>query len=377
MNLMIQWPEHNEDAAENQLNAYTTSGFNDSVCLNDAIALKVADIIKNISDVPAVAITDKERILAYNGLRCAKQVPGMPIVMKTAFRVMKTGELVVEKGKKKCCYSEKNCACPFNSIVISPLSIRDQIVGTVMLFLTKTGPIPGHVIKLAQNSAQLLSMQIELSEMNYQSQLMTEAKLDALQAQINPHFLFNTINTIIMLIRTDPEMARKLLYKFSLFFRHSLRLNSRFVTLKEELDNVNNYLTLEKARFGDKIKITKKIDKNLIGAYIPILSIQPLVENAIIHGITPKEGNGSIQITVTSQNENEIKVIVTDDGLGIKSEIMPEIMKRGFGSGSGVGLYNVDERLKMIFGKENGLKVKSEYAKGTTVSFTVPWRMEK
>lgn len=377
MNLMIQWPEHNDDAAEKQLNTYTTAGFDESVCLNETIALKVADIIINISDVPAVAIADKERILAYNGLRCAKQAPGNPIMMKTAFRVMKTGELVVEKGRKKCCYSDKNCTCPFNAVVISPLSIRDQIVGTVMLFLTKPGPIPGHVIKLAQNSAQLLSMQIELSEMNYQSQLMTEAKLDALQAQINPHFLFNTINTIIMLIRTDPEMARKLLYKFSLFFRHSLRLTSRFVTLKEELDNVNNYLTLEKARFGDKIKITKKIDKNLIGAYIPILSIQPLVENAIIHGITPKEGNGSIHITVTSQNENEIKVIVTDDGLGIKSEIMPEILKRGFGSGSGVGLYNVDERLKMIFGKENGLKVKSEYAKGTTVSFTVPWRMEK
>lgn len=376
MNLIEQWPEHDEGPAEKYLNTYTTAGFNESGGLNDTIAFKVADIIKNISDVPAVAITDKERMLAFIGLDCPKQAAGMPIVMQTTFRVMETGELMVEKGKKKCCCSENNCICPFSSVVVSPLSIRDQIVGTVMLFLTKPGPIPGYVTKLAQNSAQLLSMQIELSEMNYQSQLMTEAKLDALQAQINPHFLFNTINTIIMLIRTDPEMARKLLYKFSLFFRHSLRLKSRFVTLKEELDNVNNYLTLEKARFGDKIKITKKIDKNLIGAYIPILSIQPLVENAIIHGITPKEGNGTIQIIVTSQNENEIKIIVIDDGLGIKSEIMPEIMKRGFGSGSGVGLYNVDERLRMIFGKENGLKVKSEYAKGTTVSFTVPWRME-
>ena len=358
---MLAFPIDDNTGSENTLSV-----------MDEKTARKVADIIRDISDVPAVAITDREKTLAFTGIQCERNRAGFPIIMRATMDVLATGKLRVVDSKADFNCNTTGCHCPFESAVISPLTIRGQIVGTVKLYQIERGPIPAYVIKLAQGAAQLLSMQIEIGEMDHQMQLATEAKLDALQAQINPHFLFNTLNTICMLVRTDPDTARKLLYRLSLFFRQTLRQNDRFITLKEELDNVRNYLMLEKARFGKKLNVAKKIDKNLLAYSIPILSIQPLVENAIIHGITPKEGNGNILIRVSSHNDIEIEVTVQDDGVGILPDILPNIMKRGYGSGSGVGLYNVNERLRMIYGEKNGLKVYSGQGSGTTVSFLIP-----
>lgn len=345
--------------------------------LNEVTAKKVAEIIRKISDVSAVAITDREKVLAFIGTGCEKHPPGMPIVTQATIDVINTGVLWVGNNKSSFNCKIKDCYCPLESAVIAPLTLRKQVAGTVKLYQTQKGQIPDSVIKLAKGTAQLLSMQIELSEMDHQAQLMTEARLDALQAQINPHFLFNTLNTIGMLIRTNPHTARKLLYRFSSFFRYSLRQNGRFITVKEELEYVRNYLVLEKARFREKLVIVRKIDKSLMEYKIPILSIQPLVENAIRHGITPKEGKGTVQLIVRAGNQGEIEIIVNDDGVGILPEIMPRVMEPGFGSGSGVGLSNVNERLKMIYGDKYGLQLWSEPESGTTVKIIVPERSEE
>lgn len=338
---------------------------------NEESAQKVAEIIQKISDVSAVAITDREKVLAFLGAGCENHPPGMPIVTQATLDVINTGQLRVVKNKSEFNCKVRDCYCPLESAVIAPLTCRGQIVGTVKLYQTQKGQIPNYVTKLAGGIAQLLSMQMELADLNHQAQLVTEAQLDALQAQINPHFLFNTLNTIGMLIRTNPDMARRLLIRLASFFRHSLRRNGRFVTLDEELKFVRNYLILEKARFREKLGVVKKIDKGLLDYNIPVLSIQPLVENAIRHGITPKEGKGTVQISARRIDQGELEISISDDGVGISPEVKSRVLEPGFGSGSGVGLSNVHERLKILYGEESGLQIWSEPGIGTTVKFRI------
>jgi len=340
--------------------------------LNEKTAGKVAEIIKEISGVSAVAITDTENVLAYLGTGYEQHPPGEPIVTQATLDVVRSGKLRILRHKSEFQCTRPNCTCALESAVIAPLTYKGRIAGTVKLYLTQKGDVPDHFVKLAYGMAELLSMQIELAEIDYQSHLAVEARLDALQAQINPHFLFNTLNTIGVLIRTNPELARSLIYRFASYFRYSLKEKGRFVTIREELDFIRNYLILEKARFGNKLHIVQCVDGGLTEQVIPILSVQPLIENSIRHGITPKETPGIVRITVRRLGDDEIEISVADDGVGISPDIMPLVLKPGFGTGSGVGMSNVNERLKMIYGEENGLKIKSTPGEGTEVKFSIP-----
>lgn len=340
--------------------------------LNEETAQKVVEIIQKIADVPAVAITDREKILAFLGAGCEHHPVGLPIVTRTTRDVIATSELRIVRNKQEFNCPRKDCHCPLESAVIVPLTCGDHVAGTLKLYQTTEGPVPDYLIKLAQGIAQLLSIQIELAELDRQAQLVTEAQLDALQAQINPHFLFNTLNTIGMLIRTRPDMARRLIHRLASFFRQSLKKGRRFITLEDELKFVRNYLILEKARFRKKLRIIRKIDKNLLSYPIPVLSIQPLVENAIRHGITPKEGTGIVHISAQMIENNKIEITVCDDGVGIQPEIFPRILEPGFGSGSGVGLSNVNERLIRLYGEDYAIQVGSQPGIGTCVKIVIP-----
>ncbi|MEW6064542.1 histidine kinase [Desulforamulus profundi] len=339
--------------------------------LNEETARKTAEIIQKISDVEAVAITDREKVLAFLGTGCENHPVGGSIVTRATREVIATGELKVVQHKGEFNCPVKDCNCPLESAVIAPLICKGKVTGTVKLYQTHKGQIPGSVVKLAVGVAQLLGVQMELAELDHQAQLATKAELDALQAQINPHFLFNTINTISMFTRTNPETARRLLIRLASFFRHSLKRHGRFITLQEELEYINTYLALEKARFREKLRVVRNIDKSLLNYRIPVLTVQPLVENAVRHGITPKEGQGFVQISAQLRGD-EIEIAITDDGVGIQPEIMPRIFEPGFGSGSGVGLSNVHERLKLLFGEDHGLNIESEPGYGTTVWLRVP-----
>jgi len=339
--------------------------------LNKETAQKTAEIIQKISDVAAVAITDREKVLAFLGTGCENHPVGGSIVTQATREVIATGELKVVQHKGEFNCPVKDCDCPLESAVIAPLICRGKVMGTVKLYQTHKGQIPGSVVKLAVGVAQLLGVQMELAELDHQAQLATKAELDALQAQINPHFLFNTLNTISMFTRTNPETARRLLIRLASFFRHSLKRHGRFITLQEELEYIHTYLVLEKARFREKLRVLRNIDKSLLHYRIPVLTVQPLVENAVRHGITPKEGPGTVQISAQLRGD-EIEIAITDDGVGIQPDIMPRIFEPGFGSGSGVGLSNVNERLKMLFGEDHGLHIESEPGYGTTVWLRVP-----
>jgi LytS/YehU family sensor histidine kinase len=340
--------------------------------LNDVTAQKIAEIIQKISEAPAVAITDKERVLAYLGVGCDKHQPGERILTEATREVIATGvHKVVRTQEQLNCSRRDNCNCPLEAAVIVPLRCREETVGTVKLYQTQDGQLHPHVIRTALGMAQLLGMQMELAELDRQTQLVTKAELDALQAQINPHFFFNTLNTIIMYSRTNPNRARRLLIRLADFFRQALKQHGNFITLKEELEFVNTYLVLEKARFGPKLQIIQDIEQGLLEEQIPRLTLQPLVENAVKHGITPKLGPGAIKITAYRDGQ-EMVLIVKDDGVGISPERMGLVLLPGYGSGNGVGLSNVHERLKGLYGETYGLRVQSTPNQGTTITMRVP-----
>jgi two-component system, LytTR family, sensor kinase len=196
--------------------------------------------------------------------------------------------------------------------------------------------------------------------------LLIQARVDALISQINPHFLFNTLNTISSLIRYEPDTARKLLSKLSSILRRRLRTQTHFQPLRQELEFIDDYLDIEMARFGrDKLQFRKDIDPETFDAVVPSMILQPLVENAIRHGIGPKIEGGSITVRA-KRKEGRIAVEVTDDGVGITLTPQKEI------SATGIGIMNVRERLRALYGQEFQMKIESQPGVGTTVSFEIP-----
>lgn len=339
--------------------------------LNQETAGQIAAIIQKISDVPAVAITDTEIVLAFLGEGCEYHPPGGYIVTNATREVVRTGKLRLVESREDFHCPRTDCACPLDGAVIAPLICRGKTVGTVKLYKTTEQPFPLSTVKLAAGLSQLLGMQLELAELDRQAQLATEAELDALQAQINPHFLFNTLNTISMFTRTDAEVARSLLLRLAAFLRHSLKRRGALITLNEEIEYVRNYLELEQARFKDKIKVSWDIDDSLLDACLPVLTVQPLVENAVRHGIIPKEGCGHVAIAAAGRG-GRLTITVNDDGVGIAPAAVPHLFRPESGSGNGVALNNIQERIRLLFGVGHGLEVRSEPNGGTTVQISIP-----
>lgn len=199
-----------------------------------------------------------------------------------------------------------------------------------------------------------------------QHRMLLQARMDALVSQINPHFLFNTLNTISSLIRMDPDTARTVLLKLSRILRRRLKVQAHFLALKEEMEFIDDYLDIEVVRFGrDKLRIVKDIEACCEEAVVPSMILQPLIENAIRHGIAPKIEGGSVTIRAR-RNHHRLLIEVEDDGIGIPPERRQEIYA------SGIGISNVTERLRVLFGEQFSLKVDSQIDKGTLVSFEIP-----
>jgi len=199
-----------------------------------------------------------------------------------------------------------------------------------------------------------------------QERLLMQARVDALISQINPHFLFNTLNTVSSLIRFDPDTARTVLLKLSNILRRRLKPQVHFLTLRQELDFIDDYLDIEIVRFGrDKIHIAKEIDPGALEMLVPSMILQPLVENAIRHGIGPKIDGGIITLRA-SCGHSRLRLEVIDDGIGIPPERLHEVYA------SGIGISNVHERLKVLYGPECSFKIKSELGTGTAIRFEIP-----
>ncbi len=197
-------------------------------------------------------------------------------------------------------------------------------------------------------------------------QMLLRARMDALSNQINPHFLFNTLNTVSALVRTDPDMARDVVLKLSNILRRLLRQQENFVPLREELHFVDDYLDIEAARAGrDKLEIAKDIDENSLDIFVPAMLLQPIVENAIRHGLAPKLEGGVITIR-TALEDGRLRIVVEDNGLGMTEARLARVHEEG------IGMSNVQARLRLLYGDDFRFEIASRLGEGTTVRIEVP-----
>jgi two-component system LytT family sensor kinase len=205
-------------------------------------------------------------------------------------------------------------------------------------------------------------------EMNLErhQQLLLKARMDALSSQINPHFLFNTLNTVSALIRFDPDTARGVVLKLSNILRRLLRKHETFVPLREELEFIDNYLDIEVARFGrDNLDIIKQLDDDTLETFVPSMLLQPIVENCLKHGLAPKLEGGKIQLRTTNR-DGRLHIEIEDNGVGITEEKMPHVYVEG------IGLSNVRERLRVLYGTDFNLDIQSRPGEGTIIRIDIP-----
>ncbi len=316
----------------------------------------------------AVAITDVSKVLAFSGIGSDHHTAGESILTRATRDALNNNQVRVLRSQKEigCPYKD----CPLRASIVAPLEFQKEAAGTLKFYYSSNDKLTEGRITTAEGLARLLSTQLELSDLELKEELAARAELKALQAQINPHFLFNTLNTIGMFCRTSPAKARELIIQFADFFRKTLERETDLVTLEEEVDYTSSYLALEKARFGDKLRIETRIDPDLLSFVIPSFILQPLVENCVKHGIS---SDGSLHIVIQAKLDGS-KMIITieDDGIGITTSDMKEILMPGFGKGLGIGLYNVNERLICLFGEKYGLDISSTVGEGTKVTVRIP-----
>ncbi|RSD26622.1 sensor histidine kinase [Mesobacillus subterraneus] len=339
--------------------------------INPESARAVCQILHNEVQTSAVAITNQTEILAHIGLGDDHHRSSSPIQTQITRDVLQSGKLVIANDETIHCRQQN---CPLGAAVIAPLKLRDEPIGTLKFYFKSEKEITNVVIELISGLSILLSNQLEIAEADKAYQLAKEAEVKALQAQISPHFLFNTLNVITSLIRIDPAKARKLLVSLSHFLRQNLTATTQpITTLEQELGHVKAYLSIEETRFVEKLKVTYDVEDEALSVKIPPLTLQPIVENAVKHGIKNMDHDSHIHIAI-HKNISGTRVCVEDNGQGMNQDRMNLLGKQIIDSetGSGIALFNVNRRLTMNLGEEASLKIKSEPGKGTKVYFTIP-----
>jgi two-component system, LytTR family, sensor kinase len=253
------------------------------------------------------------------------------------------------------CYLELAAAVPERWL----FSIHPANSGYMALVVLSSVMCVAIAVKIWNNTR--IEMNLEQNQ-----QMLLKARMDALTAQINPHFLFNTLNTVSSLIRFDPDMARGVVVKLSNILRRLLRKHETFVPLHEELEFIDDYLGIEEIRFGrDKLQIFKEIDEGTLDAFIPSMLLQPIIENAIKHGLAPRLEGGEIRLR-THRRDGRLLIDIEDNGIGIS----PERLRQVFGGG--IGISNVHERLRLLYGEQFKMDIRSQEGEGTQIHIEIP-----
>jgi two-component system LytT family sensor kinase len=325
--------------------------------LTAAGTAKAAKHLRALLGSEAIAITDGARLLAWDG--AGEATHGLH-ALEHADEVMRTGRTQVLEAH----------ASPQGSIrdvVVTPLVTGDAVIGTLAAYVDGTS---ASLVRAVDETGHWVSGQLELAELDASRTRVAEAELRALRAQISPHFIYNSLTAIASFVRTDPERARELLLEFADFTRYSFRRHGEFTTLADELRSIDRYLLLERARFGDRLQVTLRVAPEVLPVAVPFLCLQPLVENAVRHGLESKPGDGHVTI-LAEDSGSECLISVEDDGVGMLPERVRAALAGEPGSDS-VGLGNVDERLRTFFGDAYGLTVATAPGAGTKVSMRVP-----
>lgn len=331
---------------------------------------QVAQIIYEETGVGAVSFTDREKILAFIGTGDDHHLPGTKISSILTKRAIEHEEIIYADGYElayQCSISDK---CKLGSALIIPLIDGEgKVLGTIKLYEGKQKLFSSINRSLGEGLAKLLSNQILEGRYSEQQTLLTQAELRLLQAQVNPHFLFNALNTISAVIRHNPNRARELIQFLSQFFRRNLKTNIDAVTINEEMAHTRAYIEIELARFSDRLKVDFKIDSDVLDVMLPTFTLQPLVENAIKHGTSTLLENGKIEIkggTITVNGEMFVQLLVIDNAgtYQVKENI------------TGLGLQIVDKRIKNKFGETFGLEMSCEPGMSTTAKILFPFIMK-
>ena len=341
--------------------------------LTEFSANESAKVIKDLMKVSAVAITNKTHILAHVGVASDHHTPDKTIITDLS-------KAVIDTGQQKEVYSSKEIGCqhpncPLEAAIVIPLYIQGDIVGTLKLYFTDYHDLTFVEKRLAEGLAKIFSSQLELGAVETQRQLLQDAEIKSLQAQVNPHFFFNAMNTISALVRIDHEKARQLLLQMSQFFRSNLQgARNNTITISKELEQVRAYIALEQARYPDHFIIECDIPEQYESALVPPFVIQILVENAIKHAFTNRKDDNRIWVKVTGEQHN-IKLSEKDNGQGIPEEKLGTIGKVIVESQSGTGsaLENLNRRLIGLFGPTAELSIHTSHL-GTEVQTEIPYK---
>lgn len=317
----------------------------------------------------AAAVVSRDRILAFVGLGSDHHRTGSPNITTLTQRALETGE--VARTSDRIEIGCPNHDCPLTSALVAPLVVRGNVVGALKLYHARGRVIIDRDENVARALTRVFSTYLELAELDARAALVTTAELEALRAQISPHFLFNTLTTIAGYTRTDPERAHGLIVDFAEFFRATVSQHHEMIRLEEELEYIERYLRFEKARLGDRLVVEHDVDEAARGLLVPVLTVQPLVENAMVHGIGPKSGVGHVLISAR-RLEGGFEIAVRDNGVGIAKTRQKHLLERGNGTRLGMGLNNVHRRLIGHFGPLSGLQIESRKRIGTTARFWLP-----
>ena len=241
------------------------------------------------------------------------------------------------------------------SFTLYPAEPRLGIYATILLTTMFTVIVPLRIWASARTELKLAAQQ----------GLLQEARLRALTSQINPHFLFNTLNSIASLVRTNPEMARAVIHKLSAILRRLMKKQDNLIPLREELTFIDDYLSIEMVRFGDKLRFIKEVDENTLNAMVPSMLLQPIIENSLKNGISSKVNGGTIWLRARWE-QNQVHLVVEDDGVGIAEANLANLFEQG------IGVSNVNERLRVLYGSDYRMWIDSKPGEGTRTGIELP-----
>ncbi|CAM4210614.1 sensor histidine kinase [Paenibacillus typhae] len=318
----------------------------------------ICEIIKDDIGADAVAITDTGHIRAYVGVGEEYYTETDEIISEETKKTISSGEITIRDDDTE--YMNR----AIRSLIIIPLKEKGEVTGALKIYYTKAHKITYSLQAMAVGLSQIISTLMEVSRVEGIKEMANKAELKALQTSINPHFLFNALNAIASSIRIDPDKARELIVNLSGYMRYNLELSDEFIDIRRELQQVQQYVEIEKARFGSRLAVEYDIDE--VEVRIPSLIIQPLVENAIMHGILKARGQGTVTISVKDLGK-AVRVGIADTGAGISEETIERVYS-GHMPDNKIGLYNVHQRVKLIYGQ--GLTIR-RLDKGTDIYFDV------
>ncbi|MZF54301.1 sensor histidine kinase [Streptomyces sp. SID5594] len=335
--------------------------------LTEESARRSARRLRSLLGTDALCLTDRESVLVWDG---AGHHHGKD--------VMGHIEELLEGGRGTA--FDSGCAdldCPLRWAVAVPLTVENRVLGALVAYAPRESAV---LARAAGEVARWVCVQLELAELDRSRTQLIEAEIKALRAQISPHFIFNSLAAIASFVRTDPEQARELLLEFADFTRYSFRRHGEFTTLADELHSIDQYLALVRARFGKRLSVTLQVAPEVLPVALPFLCLQPLVENAVKHGLEgastpPRErpADTPFRITISALDAgSEAEVVIEDNGGGMDPDRLRRILRGEATTSTGIGLLNVDERLRQVYGDGYGLVIETGLGAGMKITLRLP-----